>query len=51
MKDSPTFVHMELYRPVFQQYVNRYAPNLFTSYQPEDTADAFRYLSNKDLWQ
>lgn len=47
----PPSVHIELYRPVFQQYVNRYPPNLFTSYQPQDAADAFRYLSDKDLWQ
>ena len=47
----PPSVHMELYRPVFNKYVNRYPPNLFSSYQPEDTADAFRYLSDKDVWR
>ena len=47
----PPSVHMELYRPVFNKYVNRYPPNLFSSYQPQDTADAFRYLSDKDVWQ
>ncbi|NET56852.1 MAG: hypothetical protein F6K47_12020 [Symploca sp. SIO2E6] len=47
----PPCVHMELYRPIFEQYVNRYPPNLFSSYQPKDTADAFRYLSGKDLWK
>ena len=43
-------VHMELYRSVFEQYINRYPPNLFSSYQPEDTQDAFRYLSDKAVW-
>ncbi|NES21403.1 MAG: hypothetical protein F6K41_21355, partial [Symploca sp. SIO3E6] len=47
----PPSVHMELYRPVFDQYVNRHPPNLFSYYQPEDTADAFRYLSDKDAWK
>ncbi len=47
----PPSVHMELYRPVFEQYVNRYPPNLFTSYQPENTSDAFRYLSDKAVWK
>lgn len=47
----PPSVHMELYRPVFDQYVNRYPPNLFSYYQPEDTTDAFRYLSDKDAWK
>ncbi|WP_019508283.1 nitrilase-related carbon-nitrogen hydrolase [Pleurocapsa sp. PCC 7319] len=46
----PPSVHMELYRPIFEQYVNRYPPNLFTSYQPENTSDAFRYLSDKAVW-
>jgi len=47
----PPSVHMELYRPIFDKYFNRYPPNLFSSYQPKDTADAFRYLSDKDVWQ
>ena len=47
----PPSVHMELYRPVFDRYINRYPPNLFSSYQPQDTADAFRYLSEKDVWK
>jgi predicted amidohydrolase len=44
-------VHLELYRPIFDQYVNRYPPNLFSPYQPEDNADAFRYLSDKAVWK
>lgn len=47
----PPSVHMELYRPIFKKYVNRYPPNLFSSYQPQDTTDAFRYLSDKDVWK
>ena len=43
-------VHMELYRPIFEQYTNRYPPNLFAEYQPKDTADAARYLSDKSVW-
>ena len=47
----PPLVHMELYRPIFDQYVNRYPPNLFTDYQPKDTTDAARYLSDKAVWE
>ena len=43
-------VHMELYQPIFDKYVNRYPPNLFTDYQPKDTTDAARYLSDKAVW-
>ncbi|MDJ0704075.1 MAG: nitrilase-related carbon-nitrogen hydrolase [Leptolyngbyaceae cyanobacterium MO_188.B28] len=46
-RHQPPLVHMDLYRPVFDQYVNRYPPNLFAAYQPENTADAFRYISEK----
>ncbi|MDJ0633677.1 MAG: hypothetical protein QNJ34_10870 [Xenococcaceae cyanobacterium MO_188.B29] len=47
----PPSVPMELYRPVFNQYINRYPSSLFESYQPENTADAFRYLSDKSVWK
>ena len=43
-------VHMDLYRPVFNQYVNRFPPNLFTPYQPQDTGDAYQYLQNQSIW-
>ena len=46
----PPSVHMELYRPVFNQYINRYPPNLFEDYQPQNSSDAFRYLSDKSVW-
>ena len=41
---------MELYRPIFDKYVNRYPPNLFADYQPQDTTDAARYLTDKAVW-
>ena len=47
----PPIVHMELYRPIFDQYVNRYPPNLFADYQPQDTTDAARYLGDKAVWE
>ena len=49
-RHDPPYVHMDLYRPVFDKYVNRYPPNLFSDYQPQDTSDAFRYLSDKAVW-
>ena len=49
--NSQPLVHMELYRPIFERYTNRYPPNLFSEYQPQDTADAARYLSDKSVWQ
>ncbi len=44
-------VHKELYEPIWAKYTNKYPPNLFTDYQPEDTTDAARYLSDKAVWQ
>ena len=45
------FVHMDLYRPVFDAYRNAYGPNLFDSYLPTDLYDAKRYLKDKSRWQ
>jgi hypothetical protein len=42
---------MDLYLPVFNQYVNAYAPNLFTEYQPTDLYDAKDYLKDKSRWK
>ncbi|MBT9317768.1 nitrilase-related carbon-nitrogen hydrolase [Leptothoe spongobia] len=50
-RHRPPMVHMDLYRPIFEQYVNRFPPNLFTEYQPEDTADAYQYLFDKGVWE
>lgn len=44
------YVHMDLYRPIFDAYRNRFPPNLFADYQPTDTADAARYLADKGVW-
>lgn len=44
------FVHMDLYRPVFDAYRNAYGPNLFDSYLPKDLYDAKRYLKDKSRW-
>jgi hypothetical protein len=43
-------VHMDLYRPVFDAYRNRYPPNLFLSYLPTDGRDSARYLKDKAVW-
>lgn len=45
------FVHMELYRDVFNQYQNAYGPNLFAEYLPTDLLDAKNYLKNKSRWK
>ena len=47
----PPLVHMDLYRPIFDKYVNRNPPNLFADYQPSNTTDAARYLSDKAVWK
>jgi predicted amidohydrolase len=44
------FVHMDLYRPVFDSYRNAYGPNLFDGYLPTDLYDAKRYLGDKSRW-
>lgn len=44
-------VHMDLYLPIYEQYVNAYAPNLFTEYQPTDLYDAKDYLKDKSRWK
>ena len=47
----PPSVHIDLYRPVWDKYINRYPPNLFASYQPENSSDAARYLGDKSVWK
>ena len=44
-------VHMSLYKDLFNAYVERYPPNLFSAYQPTDGRDAFNYLKNKAVWK
>lgn len=43
-------IHLELARPVFDRYVGRYAPNLFSHYQPASVTDAAAYLADKSRW-
>jgi predicted amidohydrolase len=43
-------VHIDLYRDVFDTYVNRYPPNLWSEYIPNDGQDAARYLKDKAVW-
>jgi predicted amidohydrolase len=44
-------VHSELVMPVFEQYRSKYAPSLFSGYQPKDIQDAGRYLKDKSRWK
>ncbi len=44
-------VHIDLYRPVWEQYQNAYGPNLFSEYQPTDLYDAKRFLQDKSGWK
>lgn len=43
-------IHWDLMRPVFDDYASRYAPNLFSEYQPESLTDSARYLADKSRW-
>lgn len=45
------FVHMALYRDVFDKYRNAYGPNLFSEYLPIDLYDAKAYLKDKSRWK
>jgi predicted amidohydrolase len=44
-------VHFTLYRHVINQYRERYDPNMWLSYVPQNGADAARYLKDKARWQ
>jgi predicted amidohydrolase len=43
-------VHTELVMPIFEAYRSRYAPGLFSKYQPKDLEDSTRYLADKARW-
>jgi predicted amidohydrolase len=43
-------VHMTLYKPVFDQYRERYDRGMFQDYIPKDGADAFRVFKEKSRW-
>ncbi|MDA0633286.1 hypothetical protein OUY22_07620 [Nonomuraea sp. MCN248] len=40
-----------MYRQIFEGYQSRFAPNLFTPYQPESLEDAGRYLDGESRWR
>lgn len=44
-------VHWDLYRPVYERYVPKFGPNLFSEYLPADLDDAGVYLSDKSRWK
>jgi len=44
-------IHAALYRNLYAQYVEPYAPNLFSAYQPSDGVDSARYLAAKRRWK
>ena len=43
-------LHLHLYRPVFDQYQERYAPGGYIDYIPKDKRDAFRYFQERSRW-
>ena len=49
-RNRQPIVHSELFMPVFEQYRSKYGPNLFSDYQPKDTADSGRHLRDKARW-
>ena len=44
-------IHTSLYGDVFDAYRERYAPNLFSDYQPSSLDDAARFLKDKSRWR
>ena len=50
-KHRQPIVHTELVMPVFEQYRSKYAPSLFSAYQPKDIQDSGRYLKDKSRWR
>jgi predicted amidohydrolase len=43
-------LHLQLYRPVLEQYRERYDPSLYLQYLPKDKRDAFRHFQEKSRW-
>ena len=43
-------LHMHLYRPVLDQYQERYSPGGYIDYIPKDKRDAFRYFQERSRW-
>ncbi|MCC5870713.1 MAG: hypothetical protein JJU27_19615 [Gammaproteobacteria bacterium] len=44
-------VHFSLYKKVYNEYRERYDPNLWLEYMPTDKQDAARFLKDKARWQ
>lgn len=45
------YVHMDLYRPVFTAYENRFPPNLLSAELPNNTSDAYQFFKDKAVWK
>ncbi len=43
-------VHMKLYKPVLDQYRERYDPNMYLDYIPTSNQDAYRYFKENARW-
>jgi predicted amidohydrolase len=44
-------IHTSLYQDVYNTYVERYPPNLFSDYLPTDGQDAARFLRDRSQWR
>ncbi|MEO8224928.1 MAG: hypothetical protein ABI661_08980, partial [Gammaproteobacteria bacterium] len=43
-------LHLSLYKPVLDQYQERYPPGGYIDYIPKDKRDAFRYFQERSRW-
>ncbi|MCC6271354.1 MAG: hypothetical protein IT190_08760 [Microbacteriaceae bacterium] len=43
-------LHMQLYRPVLDQYRERYDHSLYLKQLPKDKRDAYRYFQENARW-
>lgn len=44
-------LHMELYRDIYDTYVSKYPPNMWTEYLPTSLEDAGNYVRDKSRWK
>lgn len=42
--------HVRLYQPVYEQYRERYDPNMYEDYLPKDKRDAYRQFQEEARW-
>lgn len=47
---SIPLLRQEIYAPVYQEYVGKYPPNLFSKYLPKDSADNLRCHTENARW-